>query len=241
MQWKFTYVSVRRTPHAPPWSRSSTSSMRRSDSGGVPACYVRTYVRVFSGSAASEGDQPGRLCGEGDQPGYVRTYVRGEFIAGGYASCPGPLSLGIPLLLVCPTTTTTSDDDDDNGGRGLVSDLRTVACVRTWRMFPRPYVRTHTLRGSVHACERYVQLNDSCTYVRSWWPLPFWPNAISADFNSRYVRTYALFSLPIIPGLSRSCYSWIETGVETATRSSWVETGVMFVHVVEAVRGSRRR
>ena len=132
------------------------------------------------------------------------------------------------------------DDDDDNGG-GLVSDLRTVACVRTWRMFPRPYVRTHTLRGSVHACERYVQLNDSCTYVRSWWPLPFWPNAISADFNSRYVRTYALFSLPIIPGLSRSCYSWIETGVETATRSSWVETGVMFVHVVEAVRGSRRR
>ena len=139
------------------------------------------------------------------------------------------------------------DDDDDERRRRrqrggvLVSDLRTVACVRTWRMFPRPYVRTHTLRGSVHACERYVQLNVSCTYVRCWWPLPFWPNAISADFNSRYVRTYALFSLPIIPGLSRSCYSWIETGVETATRSSWVETGVMFVHVVEAVRGSRRR
>ena len=138
------------------------------------------------------------------------------------------------------------DDDDERRrrrqrGGGLVSDLRTIACVRTWRMFSRPYVRTHTLRGSVHACERYVQLNASCTYVRSWWPLPFWPNAISADFNSRYVRTYALFSLPIIPGLSRSCYSWIETGVETATRSSWVETGVMFVHVVEAVRGSRRR
>ena len=200
--------------------------------------YVRTYVFFPDLRPAKAISQAGYAAKGTSQDTYVRTYVESSSLEVTHHVL-GRCLLGSPFYWSArrrrrrATTTTTT-------GGGLGSNLRTVACVRTWRMFPRPYARTHTLRGSVHACERYVQLNDSCTYVRSWWPLPFWPNAISADFNSRYVRTYALFSLPIIPGLSRSCYSWIETGVETATRSSWVETGVMFVHVVEAVRGSRR-
>ena len=170
--------------------------MRRSDSGGVPACYVRTYVRTYffpDLRPAKAISQAGYAAKGTSQDTYVRTYVESSSLEVTHHVL-GRCLLGSPFYWSArrrrATTTTTTT------GGGLVSDLRTVACVRTWRMFLRPYVRTHTLRGSVHACERYVQLNDSCTYVRSWWPLPFWPNAISADFNSRYVRTYVrtLFS-----------------------------------------------
>ena len=114
--------------------------MRRSEFGGVPA-------------AASEGDQPGRLCGEGGQPGYVRTYVRGEFIAGGYASCPGPLSLGIPLLLVCPTTTSDDDDDDNGGGAGVRPE---DSCVRAHVAHVPTPVRTHAYFARLGTCVRAI-------------------------------------------------------------------------------------
>ena len=126
--------------------------MRRSEFGGVPA-------------AASEGDQPGRLCGEGGQPGYARTYVRGEFIAGRYASCPGPLSLGIPLLLVCPTTTTTSDDDDDNGGGAGVRPED--SCVRAHVAHVPTPVRTHAYFARLGTCVRAICAAQCFLYVRT--------------------------------------------------------------------------
>ena len=142
--------------------------MRRSEFGGVPACYVRTYVRTYvffpDLRPAKAISQAGYAAKGASQDTYVRTYVRGEFIAGGYASCPGPLSLGIPLLLVCPTTTSDDDDDDNGGGAGVRPE---DSCVRAHVAHVPTPVRTHAYFARLGTCVRAICAAQCFLYVRT--------------------------------------------------------------------------
>ena len=111
--------------------------------------YVRTYVFFPDLRPAKAISQAGYAAKGASQDTYVRTYVRGEFIAGGYASCPGPLSLGIPFLLVCPTTTSDDDDDDNGGGAGVRPE---DSCVRAHVAHVPTPVRTHAYFARLGTC-----------------------------------------------------------------------------------------
>ena len=127
--------------------------------------YVRTYVRTYFFRICGQRRRSARQAMRRRGPARIRTYVRTwrvhrwrlRIMSWAVVSWDPPF-IGLP------------DDDDDERrrrrqrGGGLVSDLRTVACVRTWRMFPRPYVRTHTLRGSVHACSRASDFTNQLLY-----------------------------------------------------------------------------
>ena len=115
--------------------------------------YVRTYVRTYFFRICGQRRRSARQAMRRRGPARIRTYVRGEFIAGGYASCPGPLSLGIPLLLVCPTTTSDDDDDDNGGGAGVRPE---DSCVRAHVAHVPTPVRTHAYFARLGTCVRAI-------------------------------------------------------------------------------------